>query len=172
MLSDDTVPALMARGVRGARFMRELTSTIRVVVVGVLLLTGCSGSSTAPAGTAAATRPPAAATAPAAGGGGAQAPTINMTDGYQFQPATLTVPRGTTVTWTNAGQQPHSVTDDASKAANRGDAQLPNGAQPWDSGLLEAGKTFTHTFDTPGEYTYFCMPHEALGMIAHITVSG
>jgi plastocyanin len=152
--------------------MRELISSIRVVVVGVLLLTGCSGSSTAPSGTAAPTRPPAAASTPAAGGGGAQAPTINMSDGYQFEPATLTVPRGTTVTWVNAGQQPHTVTDDPSKAANRADAQLPNGAQPWDSGFVEAGTTFTRTFDTPGQYTYFCMPHETLGMIGRITVSG
>ena len=95
-----------------------------------------------------------------------------MTDTYQFQPATLTVPRGTTVTWMNTGQQQHTVTDDPAKAANRADAQLPNGAQPWDSGLIDAGKTFTHTFDTPGDYTYFCMPHEALGMVARITVSG
>ena len=102
----------------------------------------------------------------------AQGQTVNMTDTYQFQPATLTVPRGTTVTWMNTGQQQHTVTDDPAKAANRADAQLPNGAQPWDSGLIDAGKTFTHTFDTPGEYTYFCMPHEALGMVARITVSG
>ena len=95
-----------------------------------------------------------------------------MTDQFQFQPATLTVPRGTTVTWMNTGQQQHTVTDDPSKAASRTDAQLPSGAQPWDSGLIDAGKTYTHTFDTPGEYTYFCMPHEALGMVARITVTG
>jgi plastocyanin len=113
---------------------------------------------------------PSAASSPAAGG--AQGQTINMTDQYQFQPATLTIPRGTTVTWMNTGQQEHTVTDDPSKAANRADAQLPNGAQPWDSGLIDAGKTYTHTFDTPGQYTYFCMPHEALGMVARITVTG
>ena len=139
-----------------------------------LLLAGCSsggGTATGAGGGAAATKPPAAASTPAPGGG-AQSQTINMMDSYQFQPATLTVARGTTVTWMNAGQQPHTVTDDSSKAANRADAQLPSGAQSWDSGFIEAGKTFTHTFDTPGDYTYFCMPHEALGMVGHITVSG
>jgi plastocyanin len=144
-----------------------------VYFVAVLLLAACSsGSTSTGAGGAAATKPPAAANTPAPAGGGAQSQTINMNDQYQFQPANLTVPRGTTITWMNTGQQQHTVTDDPAKAANRADGQLPNGAQPWDSGFIDAGKTFTHTFDTPGQYTYFCMPHEALGMIGHITVSG
>src|ERR687885_1354953 len=155
--------------------MRELRRTLRVCLLASVLLAGCSSgstSSTGAGGGAAATKPPAAST-PASGGagGGAQGQTVNMTDTYQFQPATLTVPRGATVTWMNTGQQQHTVTDDPSKAANRADAQLPSGGQAWDSGFIDAGKTFTHTFDTPGEYAYFCMPHEALGMVARITVS-
>jgi len=129
---------------------------LQAYVVAALLLAGCSSGSGTSTGA----------------GGGAQGQTVNMTDSFQFQPAALTVPRGTTVTWMNTGQQQHTVTDDPSKAANRANAQLPSGAQPWDSGFIDAGKTFTHTFDTPGEYTYFCMPHEALGMVGHITVSG
>jgi plastocyanin len=94
-----------------------------------------------------------------------------MSDALRFEPATLTVARGTTVTWTNASQTAHTVTDDASKAANSADAQLPSGAQAWDSGTIDPGKTFTHTFDTPGTYKYFCQPHEAAGMIATIVVT-
>jgi plastocyanin len=150
--------------------MRQLTRTVQVCLA-VLFLAGCSPSTGAGGGGAAATKPPAAST-PAPSGGGAQAQTINMTDQFQFQPAALTVPRGTTVTWMNTGQQQHTVTDDPSKAASAADAKLPSGGQPWDSGLIDGGKTFTHTFDTPGEYAYFCMPHEALGMVARITVSG
>jgi len=166
--------------------MHELTRSLRLYLAATLLLVGCSSSGgsspTATAGAGAATKPPAVASPSAAASPSAvaspsasavaQGQTVNMTDTYQFQPATLTVPRGTTVTWMNTGQQQHTVTDDPAKAANRADAQLPNGAQPWDSGLIDAGKTFTHTFDTPGDYTYFCMPHEALGMVARITVSG
>jgi plastocyanin len=39
--------------------------------------------------------------------------TTNLTHSNQFQPATLTVARGTTVTWANTGFAPHTVTDDA-----------------------------------------------------------
>jgi plastocyanin len=122
-----------------------------------------SPSATAPAGAGGATTKPA--------GGAAQTVTVNMTDANQFQPATITIPRGSTVNWSNTSQTVHSVTDDASKAATASDAVLPSGAQPWDSGFLNPAATFSRTFDTPGSYTYFCIPHEALGMIAKITVT-
>ena len=102
---------------------------------------------------------------------GGQPVTVNMTDANQFQPASITVARGTTVTWVNTGQTPHTVTDDASKAANPADAVLPSGAQPWDSGTLAGGASYSHTFDTPGQYTYVCIPHESLGMIGRVTVT-
>jgi plastocyanin len=97
--------------------------------------------------------------------------TVQLTDALRFEPATLTVPRGATVTWRNTSQVAHTVTDDPSKAANAADAQLPQGAQPWDSGNLTAGQTFSHTFDVPGTYKYFCQPHEAAGMVATIVVT-
>jgi plastocyanin len=95
-----------------------------------------------------------------------------MTDQLKFDPATLTVPRGTTVTWRNASQVVHTVTDDPNKAANKADAEVPSGAQTWDSGDVNPGQTFTHTFDTPGTYKYFCQPHETAGMVATIIVNG
>jgi plastocyanin len=41
-------------------------------------------------------------------------------------------------------------------------------------GLLQfvGGATYVRTFDVPGQYTYFCIPHEALGVVGHHTVSG
>ncbi|HEV7665699.1 MAG TPA: plastocyanin/azurin family copper-binding protein [Chloroflexota bacterium] len=95
-----------------------------------------------------------------------------MTDANQFQPATVTVARGAAVTWVNTGQSPHTVTDDPSKAANPNDAVLPAGAQPWDSGIIAAGGSYSLVFDVPGQYVYFCIPHESLGMVARITVTG
>ena len=63
---------------------------------------------------------------------------------FAFEPATLTVPVGATVTWTNAGSRPHTVTaDDAS----------------FDSGRLDPGEQFSQTFDQPGTFTYFCGFH-------------
>jgi plastocyanin len=95
-----------------------------------------------------------------------------MTDQLRFEPASLTVPRGSTVTWTNTGAVEHTATDDPSKAVTASNAALPSGAQPWDSGTVAAGQSFSHTFDTPGTYKYFCIPHEAAGMVATIVVTG
>ena len=105
-------------------------------------------------------------------GGGPGAPnTIGMTDTLKFAPVSMTVARGTTVTFRNTTPIPHTVTDDPSKPTNPADATLPGGVQPWDSGNMDPGQTFTHTFDTPGEYRYFCVPHEVAGMVGTITVT-
>jgi plastocyanin len=101
----------------------------------------------------------------------AQTSAVTMTDDpYRFQPATLTIPAGTTVTWTNTATAEHTVTADPSKALNSADVSLPAGAQPWDSGAVDAGQTFTHTFTVAGTYKYFCIPHESLGMVGTIIV--
>lgn len=61
---------------------------------------------------------------------------------FAFEPASLDAPAGTTVTWTNDGQAPHTVTGDFA-----------------DSGILEPGQTFSHTFAEGGELTYTCTIH-------------
>ena len=63
---------------------------------------------------------------------------------FAFQPASLEVPVGTTVTWTNAGAAPHTVTAD-------------DGA--FDSGELAPGASFSQTFDTAGSFAYHCEIH-------------
>jgi plastocyanin len=63
---------------------------------------------------------------------------------FAFQPASIEVPAGSTVTWTNTGGAPHTVTAD-------------NGA--FDSGQLAPGASFSQTFTTPGTYTYHCDIH-------------
>src|SRR5215211_2747651 len=63
---------------------------------------------------------------------------------FAFEPATLSVPVGATVTWTNTGSRPHTVTaDDGS----------------FDSGRLDPGEQFSQTFDQPGTFTYHCGFH-------------
>ncbi len=44
------------------------------------------------------------------------------------------------------------------------------GAQPWNSGIVNQDEEFEQPFDVPGEYTYFCIPPEAAGMIGYLTV--
>lgn len=69
--------------------------------------------------------------------------TVDVVD-FAFEPGTLTVPVGTTVTWTNRGERPHTITaDDGS----------------FDSGRLDPGEEFSFTFDTAGSFTYFCGFH-------------
>ncbi len=154
----------LVRALRGSQVLLRLG----MLAVVVTLMAACgpsSGSATAPTAT---TSAGAAASAPAA----PAAASVSMTDALRFEPATLTVRKGATVTWTNGTSTVHTVTDDPSKAANKADAALPSGAQSWDSGNLNPGQTFQHTFDTPGTYKYFCLPHESAGMVATITVTG
>lgn len=67
-------------------------------------------------------------------------------DNFSFSPATLTVAAGTTVTWVNYDDIPHTVVHDS-------DSRLFK-SPPMDS----EGK-FTFTFTTPGTYKYFCSIH-------------
>lgn len=63
---------------------------------------------------------------------------------FAYQPTALTVPAGTTVTWTNLDPVAHTVTDINSA---------------YDSGLFEESGTWSMTFTEPGTYTYYCIPH-------------
>ena len=95
--------------------------------------------------------------APAAWAQG-QEVTVRMEDN-SFDPANITVEPGTTVTWVQSGNNPHTTTS-------------YDGL--WDSGMIEGGSggTFSFTFEEPGTYDYFCIPHEDLGMVGSVTVSG
>jgi plastocyanin len=63
---------------------------------------------------------------------------------FAFEPGTVTVAVGSTVTWTNTGSRPHTVTaDDGS----------------FDSGRLDPGEQFSQVFDQPGTFSYFCGFH-------------
>ena len=66
---------------------------------------------------------------------------------YSFNPATLSVKAGTTVTWTNTAGQDHTVT--------AGDGSF-------DSGHVAAGSTFSHTFAAAGTFTYHCTIHNQM----------
>ena len=89
-----------------------------------------------------------ALTVAACGGGGiaSQEPvatsTVNLPRSYLFDPAAITVPAGTTVTWTNNDQFTHTVTFDGE------DAQQ-----------MAPGESTTHDFTTPGTYHYVCSLH-------------
>jgi plastocyanin len=78
--------------------------------------------------------------------GGTPASSANTVDiqNFAFSPDTLSVPAGTTVTWTNLDSTAHTVTAD-------------NGA--FNSDDLPTGQTYSFTFNTPGTYAYHCSIH-------------
>jgi plastocyanin len=66
-------------------------------------------------------------------------------DNFTFNPATVTVKAGTTVTWTNKDDIPHGIaaTNNAFKRSQ----------------ALDTDDSFSFTFTTPGTYQYFCYIH-------------
>ncbi|MDQ1517778.1 MAG: hypothetical protein QOE80_3608 [Actinomycetota bacterium] len=125
------------------------------VVIGTLAavgLTACGGathaatkaaSATAATATAAPTHAHAEAPAPAAPP--AVATSAVTIDNFSFMPAAIKVKTGTTVTWTNADEEPHSVV---------------SSEEPMRSHTLAGpNNTFTHTFSKPGTYHYNCGIH-------------
>lgn len=91
-------------------------------------------------------------------------------NGEQFEPQKLTIRAGQSVEWKNNTGDPHTVTLAPEKALVAGDVALPTKAQPFDSGTISAGMSFTHTFTVPGNYRYYCTLHEGNGMVGEIIV--
>ncbi len=90
----------------------------------------------APAGTTSAIDSPAAV--------GGDAVSI---DNFAFAPATLTVRAGSTVTWTNHDEEPHTV------AATDGSFHSPG---------MGTGATYSRTFSTAGKFDYVCSIHPSM----------
>lgn len=96
--------------------------------------------------------------------------TVRMTSQGRFEPAQITIRAGETVQWRNDSSHPHTVTADPGRAANPAHVVLPESAEPFDSGEIAPGATFSHTFDVPGTYIYVCVPHEEDGMMGIVVV--
>ena len=76
----------------------------------------------------------------------ATAPNAITIDNFAFAPQTITVAAGTTVTWTNHDDEPHTVTS----------ADNP---RLFKSSALDSDDSFSFTFATPGTFKYFCSIH-------------
>jgi len=86
-----------------------------------------------------------------------------------FDPIGLWLPPGQTVRWVVAANV-HTTTAYHPKNANHS-LRIPEGATPWDSGyLVQPGAHFEVTLTVEGVYDYFCLPHEAAGMVGRIVV--
>ena len=116
-----------------------------------LTLAACSSGSTPGTSLPAAGSPGASASAGASGGPSAGS-AVTIQD-FSFGPASLTVPIGATVTWTNKDSVEHTVTaDDGSFGSQK----------------LATGQAFSQTFAKAGTFSYHCTIHRS--MTASITV--
>ncbi|MDX1418604.1 MAG: plastocyanin/azurin family copper-binding protein [Rubricoccaceae bacterium] len=103
--------------------------------------------------------------------GGGTTVAVTMTNTLAFDPDPVIIEVGDTVEWTNTSGVGHTVTADASLAANPDNVVLPAGAEPFDSGFLGPGATYARTFTVAGIYQYVCLPHESAGMIGQVVVT-
>jgi plastocyanin len=94
---------------------------------------------------------------------------------FVFAPEQVEVSVGDTVVWEfkSGGHNVSAVPQDSEEV------NIPSGATPfasYESGnlysVVEEGETYEYTFETPGEYTYVCIPHVASGMVGTVTVTG
>jgi plastocyanin len=89
-----------------------------------------------------------------------------------FDPVGLLVRPGQRVRWVNDGNNVHTAT--AYHPANdHHPLRIPAAAAPWNSGyLVNKGDSFEVRLTVEGVYDYYCIPHEASGMVGRIIVSG
>jgi plastocyanin len=94
------------------------------------------------------------AMAAAAGSTLAADETVSMMD-FEFDPATVTINVGDSVTWTNDGDAPHTATGD-----------------DFDTGLVNPGDSDSVTFDTAGSFDYVCTLHPQMTGTVTVEAAG
>lgn len=77
-----------------------------------------------------------------------------------YKPQDLTVPAGTTVTWTQRDAGFHTVTSGTVARSESGASEV-DADGTFDSGRLAKGTEFTFAFEEPGSFEYFCRIHPA-----------
>jgi plastocyanin len=75
---------------------------------------------------------------------------------FAFSPAEVTVPVGSSVTWTNQQNVRHTTTADSGV---------------WDSDILASNASFSFTFQTPGDFTYHCDIHPDMLGVVHVVAA-
>ena len=103
--------------------------------------------------------------------------TVTMPDDLTFEPKTATIETGETVKWMNESDIEHTVTtyegeipDEATYFASGGFESERAARNRVNEGLIAPGEDYEHTFDQPGTYGYFCIPHESSGMVGTVRV--
>merc|ERR1712003_51352 len=86
--------------------------------------------------------------------------------GLVFEPSTVTINKGESVTWKNNAGFPHNIMFD--------EDEIPAGANAdalsHEDYLNAPGETATSKFDVAGTYSYYCEPHQGAGMQGKVVV--
>lgn len=139
----ETSPYNQVRGLMDTDdYVLAHTVLVESMLAPALSGTGCPGEDGATAPAPATGAP--AAPAPAQGAGQSATAAVVMS-GLAFSPASITVPMGTTVTWTNHDDAPHTVTSKSGSTLK--------------SSTLQKGQSYSHMFMMAGTYTYYCAVH-------------
>lgn len=86
---------------------------------------------------------------------GGATPNTVIIKNFAFSPASLTVPKGTKVTWTNNDGPAHTVT-----ATDNGNT--------FSSGSIASGASYSFTFTTAGDFNYQCTIHPQMVGSVHV----
>ena len=116
-------------------------------------------------------------TAGCLGGQSSAAQTVTMPGDLRFDPKTAMIEPGETVTWTNESDIDHTITayedeipDESAYFASGGFESERAARNRVTEGLIAPGGDYEHTFEEPGTYGYFCIPHEGSGMVGTVRV--
>jgi plastocyanin len=118
----------------GAMKKGVIWAALEVVEIALIGVLGCSKDSSNPYGSS-------------TGSSGAPPPNTVVMMNIAFNPGTLTVSTGTTVTWQNNNGTTHTSTSD-------------NGV--WDTGNITGGTSKTLTFSNAGTFKYHCSLHAGM----------
>ncbi len=116
-----------------------------IVLVTCIAISGCTSSG--PSSTVTQTQVPGAAT-------------VNIQN-FAFIPATITVTKGTMVTWVNQDTSDHQIVNDAQGSVGQGTLFTSNS--------LQKGAQYSFRFDTPGTYPYHCSIHPSMKATVIVT---
>lgn len=154
---------------------------MRQLFAGVVLAAMACGGGEAADSEGAASESAAPAEAPAAAAaeaGEVHEVLMQEIDGQMvYTPSTLTIKAGDTVRWINRSGGPHNVAFYADQVPESAvdvlNAAMANRLSDLNGGLVvepEATYTIDFTGAPVGDYGYYCMPHEVVGMVASLTV--
>jgi plastocyanin len=127
--------------------MRWLATVLAVALGATLVLVACGGTASTPPTATATSAPsptPTTATSPTPTQV-VQVKIVEKNEKYSFEPASVTIPKGAEVVWTNSTDAPHTVTSDTNAFGTTSN--------------LTQNQTFMMLFNTAGTYAYHCNIH-------------